>query len=346
MSCFNHRKGGGMVTKRQRLLFTLVLTSLLVVPAALNAQSVSLGQAMGHLDDTKTESSITMFTYVLGGYTPLTVSYTGDQTREQWNNGTQTVDGANGNSEFKEHRQRLLVLGMQAGMRFDLPSRVSLSVSMGASYLQLRESTTPGDLVNPNSPYLEGGAFPHNDFYNYKPNPGFSASLGFNWEMVRFKRLSALLGLEFLYMSTYGLRGHSLSGTKSDFAGAQTLYEDVNTADLSLHLFTLQPHLGVEWRPFQSFITNNFGMFFTMMFSAGSETRDVNETRTTVAPNGTTTINAYTKNHMQIDVSMSPIQYIGAYYAWHVAIPHVGTLGAELQFGSVWNAILSYQYMF
>lgn len=326
-----------MVTKRLGFFLGVVVLSLLSTSSALYAQSISLGQALGHTEEKKSESSYTMFTYLQAGYTPLNVTYTGTNTNEDWINNA--IAPSSETYTYDERSQRITALSPNFGIRFDMPSRVSFSVSFGASYLKLEERQ---DAPLANTDYRNY----HSDFYTYKPNAGFSTSLGLDWEMVRFKRISGMLGLQFQYLSTYGLKGHSVTGNINNTAGGINSYDESNTTDLSLHLFNIQPHIGIEWRPFQSFVVNSFGVFGTMMLSAASMEKTTRFVHTDTAPGGAQTTRAYTTSKQEIDVSVQPVQFLGAFYAWHFAIPHFGSLGFELQFGSQWNAILAYQYMY
>jgi len=313
-----------MATRRWTWLLAVVGVITVSLPVGVSAQSLSLGHAMGHLEDQKQESTFTMFTYMLAGYSPMKMVYSGNVNTGRWDNINNQLQTDTSDFTYNERKQKMLMLGPQFGVRFSLPAGFSFGASLGVSYLKLKEDM---DTPVPNSWYGND----HQDFYNYDPNPGFSASLSVAWEAVRFRRISAVLGLQLQYLSTLGLSGHSVTGNENYADGSGRYYSEASTSDLSMHLF----------------IMNSFGMSFTFMFSAGTLNRHTNFSHITIDNAGNQVVDpGYSLEETNIDVSVHPIQYLGAYYAWYFAIPHFGTLGAEIQFGSLLVGMVSYQYMF
>ena len=315
------------------------LCLLIFSPGAVLAQPVSLGSAMGHTGEGgPLEKGFTLFLAMDVGYTPLKATYKAGQD----DLASKNMFGVNTSLEetftYKERSQRLLQLGPQFGVRVPLPLNITLSGAIGVTYMKLMERA---DVPVPGSEYNDN----HHDYYTYDPNPGFSAMLGINWEALRFERLSIVTGLQLQYLSTYGLDGHTVEGKRDETVGGiptKIEYDEVTTTDIALRMINIIPHLGLEWRPFSSFVVNSFGMFMSFMVPAGSSMTKEFKRHHKVA--GAMTVEESLES--KIGLSLSPIQMLGAYYAWYFAIPHFGTLGIELQFGSRWNAMLSYQYSF
>ena len=123
-------------------------------------------------------------------------------------------------------------------------------------------------------------------------------------------------------------------------------YANLSTVDMSIHLLHIQPHIGVEWRAVDSYLPNTLGLFGNVALSFGSMTQEVLLQTDRIPAAGSPITSSLSRESTQLDMALKPLQIFGAYYGWHVSIPHFGTVGAEIQIGSRWNAELSYQYTY
>lgn len=315
---------------------TAPVALLFLLSGAALAQPLAPTPLMGEKPtDSPAGNGLTFFSSFDASWTPYTATYDGKRMAEALQQGTADITRSRLTFDYTEKSQRLLSLGGTAGVRWTLLERLHFAVGIGASYLMLEEKT-----YEPNSQAAaENYDGDHEEFYTIKPNPGFSAMLGVTWEPVRTSHISLLLGLQFQYLSAYGLRGHSLEGTLT-VPDSTTTFAEINVTDMEMHLFTLEPYVGVLWRAVGSFAVNSFGVFNANTFSLGTMTKEIR----TSSRSGD--VAAHNKTTFDIDLSMKPTQIFGAYYGWYFNTPHVGTFGVEIQLGARWNAGLSYQYTF
>lgn len=299
-------------------------------------------------------SGLTVFVAADGGITPYVATYKGDLLFENLE-GSNQITLTEGFS-FQEREQRLLRLGGNVGVRFPLMDGLLLSVGLGATHLELQQKTLFGEDTVGRVPDGSSYANQHDQFRTLKPNPGFAATLGVDWEALRRSHLSMITGLKLLYVSSYGLRGASLEGevleTNADLPGGQRqlFYSSLGTTDMVLHMLSIQPHLGVEWRAVDSYLVNTFGVFANAVVSSGKLVNEV-MLQTSLTPNpdpppAPPVLDKKEYDKTEMDLSLSPLQFMGAYYGWYLSIPHFGTIGAEIQVGGRWNAEISYQYTY
>ena len=326
---------------RHRVLAVLVAVAALAVARAAEAQSVTMVRAMG---PDNSDDGPAVFLSFGGGYTPYIATFgasnkTASGTQE--GNVSTVVNGLDAYT-YKELSQKLINVGPQFGVRFPVGHSLLGWISVGASYLQL-DNTAPKA--------ADGGVFNHfqqiTDIKSLSPNPGFSANLGLDWDGIRFKTMTVVLGANVSVFTSNGLSGYSVNGTVNVPNSGQT-YAEAKTTNLNLVIVTIEPHAGLEWRPFGSLLINNFGVFGTATLSGGSVTEQQNVTNSlSTTVNNTTTTTGFTDTKdLTVSLSMTPASYLGAYYGWYFALPHFGTLGIEGQFGARLSASFTYQYAF
>jgi len=295
-------------------------------------------------------TGLTVFVSADAGLTPYTATYTGDLVFEDLAGAV--ILGVNEGFTFKEREQRMLRIGGNVGVRFPITSSLLLTAGFGGSYLELQEE----NLIQ--SPTGSSFQNQHTEFRTLEPNPGFAATLAVDWEALRRSHFSLITGLKLLYVSSYGLRGTSLEGESSGFTqdlitsqqlpGNELFYADLATVDMSLHILSIQPHAGVEWRAVDSYLVNSFGVFANAVVSSGTLVKEVT-LQTDLVPstgNPADITSSLHRESTELGLSLSPLQFMGAYYGWYLSIPHFGTLGAEVQAGGRWNAEISYQYTY
>jgi hypothetical protein len=294
---------------------------------------------MGLVDGKKRPDGLVVFATGHYGVTPYTATYKGSAFRTVTQAAGEEVAVSTQERDYtlKQRKQELTTMGPLFGVHLRMSDRIRITAGVGASEISLDEEST-GAMAGGDG--LPDSASQVRAFATYDINAGLSAVLGLDWEPIRYERISVSVGLHVSYLSASGLDGFEFTERNVRSGGDDvrtTEVEQNNTTDVNLQLITLQPHLGFEWRPLQSFVSNSFGLFAAVIFSSATFTRQIS------------TINARDdKNILEEDVEFTvmPEQILGAYYGWHFAIPHFGSLGFELQFGANNAAALNYQYQF
>ncbi|MEC9072719.1 MAG: hypothetical protein VX938_10085, partial [Myxococcota bacterium] len=222
-------------------------------------------------------SGLTIFVTADGGITPYTATYTGNLLFQD-SSSILTLEETD-SFTFTERHQRLLRLGGSVGLRFPLMDGLLMSVGFGGSHLELQEENLI-DMSGTDSRFDNQ----HADFRTLEPNPGFAATLGVDWEALRRSHFSLNTGLKLMYVSSYGLRGTELDEglNTQQVINEQTglpeqgtdknelFYSNFGYTDMVLHILSIQPHLGVEWRAVDSYLVNSFGVFANVVVSSGT----------------------------------------------------------------------------
>ena len=326
-----------------RSAFAAIIAGVAVwlTPALASAQPITLPMSPAEASVSGDLSSLTFFFSADAGYTPFKAEYEGSKLARQLSG--IDITGTNTDFTFKEREQRLMALGGTAGLRWQPTDAVHLLFGVGVSWLELQEENTV---------QVQSGNYnnEHREFRRISPNPGFSATLGIDLIPVQRPHLAFVLGAQVIYLSAFGLRGNELTGTDivlgGAAAGSTQIYAQTNTTDLNLQLLTFLPHVGLEWRPRASWATNTFGLFSTYVLSFGSMEKRFRFTSEDYPNVGNASTSAYQETEVNLDMKLAPIQFLGAYYGWTFAIPRVGSIGLEVQFGTRWNGNVNYQYSF
>ena len=302
----------------------LALAAIWLLPSAALAQPVAFGYAQVPVDSDEIPNELSV--YVSGDYssTPYNAVFDGN-IKTTGNGATDSLL----TYSLQDRQQTVNTMGVSFGARFPLGPKLTLLAGLGVSQVTLSDSKGSGSLKLGKA--VEG----YNAEFRAKQvdmNPGFSASVGILWEMVRYSRFSFLMGLNTTYFSSYSSKGGAVTVTATQGANSTTNSE-TDTTDLSLHLFNIQPHVGVQWRPIRTFIVNSFGMFGQLVASAATLTEQ------SAATNAPTT-------DVTVKLSLKPQQYLGAFYGWYFAVPRLGVVGVEAQYGTRLSIGVNYQYMF
>jgi hypothetical protein len=323
---------------RVRLSWLGLATLITLCFAATNAgaQPMTMVRAMG---PGNTDAGPSVFLSVGGGFTPLVTTF-GGSNRTQSGDLNSVVSGLN-TYTYKELSQQLLNVGPQFGLRLPLGPYFVFWVSAGTSLLRLDDKSPP---------LVDQSAFKSSfeQIKNVKSltlNPGFAAATGIDWDGLKFGPLTLVVGANVDVFTSSGLSGYEANGANTVTNLSTETYAEARTTNLSLALISVEPHVGLEWRPFGTLAINSFGVFGSATFSVGSLTERTTLQVSLQAKDQPKTGHIDTQD-VTIALSMTPVSYVGAYYGWYFAFPHFGTIGVEGQFGARLSGVLSYQYAF
>lgn len=306
----------------------LILMGIVVYlfTANVSAQTLVTSPLMGEKKGERIFERLGVFATTNFGFSSYTMTFENAFAHEELAGGE--VTGYESDATYVERKQRMYTLGAIFGVSLELVKNLHVTGGIGGYYIDLEDKDTS---------YSEYT-------FDLIPSPGFAAFFGLSWQPQLSDHVSFVLGVQGSYLSTYGLSGYTFDEQTASLDGNTSSEVDNNTTDVDLHLFYIQPHLGFEWRPVNSWLANSFGVYYSAVLSVAQMTVERKTYRSDQIDGAITENGALSSR--KVDLWVKPIQPLGAYYGWYFIIPHAGTLGMELQLGNRWNVALSYQYEF
>jgi len=235
---------------------------------------------------------------------------------------------------FKATNMQMTTYSPQIGLSYGATDSLLLSASVGVAWVKLGER-----LVDiPNTAYLNQ----HDPIFQYDLKPGFAATLGGAYSILRFGDFALQAGVRLSFTSSSHLQEDKVNGTiRNTTSGGQTMtIDEIKTEDVTLNSLGVKAHLGLEWRPWQSYLVNHFGFTLGYGYTWGSMTKSFKVIHT---------VNTTTDTQQETDtvgIGMVPSDVVGLYYGWSLYIPRLGYLTLEGQALQSLQVSLTYQYLF
>lgn len=211
------------------------------------------------------------------------------------------------------------------GMTYVKSDRLLLEGSVGVSFYDFEERTVPVDWYSQE----------HQALTNTELRPGLSVEVGGLYTWKKFGDFAALLGARGTYRSASKNTGDEVSAVFT--SGTSTRSEYVRTDDVNVRTLALTGSAGLEWRPRNTWLVNNFGVAVAAAYTFGSIDHRVKEV------DGGVVLSDYKS---EVDIGMTPADWIGVYYGWSWFLPRVGVFSLEGQFLAEPRVTLTYEYLF
>jgi hypothetical protein len=213
------------------------------------------------------------------------------------------------------------------GLTYAKSERLLLEGSVGVSFYDFEERTVSSTFY----------ANDHQALTNAKLNPGLSVEAGALYTWKKFGDFAVILGTRATYRSATKDTGDDVHAVFTPPGGSAGTFEDVSTDAVSVRTLALTGSAGLEWRPRNTWFVNHFGVAVAAAYTFGS----IDHTIKTVDA-GTVTSDLKS----EVDIGMTPADWVGVYYGWSYFVPRVGVFSLEGQFLAEPRVTLTYEYLF
>ena len=151
------------------------------------------------------------------------------------------------------------------GMTYVKSDRLLLEGSVGVSFYDFEDRTVTTPLG-----FYDNE---HQALTSTELRPGLSLEAGALYTWKKFGDFAAILGARASYRSAAKNTGDDVRAVFTDPGGADT-YAYVSTDDVSVRTLALTGSAGLEWRPRNTWLVNNFGVAVAAAYTFGSNRRD------------------------------------------------------------------------
>lgn len=232
-----------------------------------------------------------------------------------------TAPGFSSDITYKAKGYGTTLMVPRFGLTYAASERLLLEGSVGVSFYDFQERV----VANPNY------GNDHAALGTSNLEPGIALELGTLYTLGRVGDFQGTFGLRLAYRSASKHAGDDLSGSIR-IGTTTTKIATVSTDEITLQTAVGTVSTGVEWRPRNTWLVNNFGVAVAYAYTFGKIKHSVKSDTSW--------------SSSTVDISMTPTQYLGVYYGWSYFWPRVGVFGIEGQFLAEPRVTLTYEYVF